>query len=53
VLEAFGFFVRARPFEADHVGKQFFGEPMAKDQVLGDFLPFEESSMCPVRRTRR
>ena len=36
VLEALGFFVRARPFEADHVGEQLFGEAVAQDQMLRD-----------------
>ena len=40
VLEAFGFFVSAGPFEADHVSEQFFREPMTQDEVLGDFLAF-------------
>ena len=38
MLEAFGFFVRAGPFETDHVGEQLFREAMAEDEVLGDFL---------------
>jgi hypothetical protein len=29
VLEAFGFFVGARPIDADHFGEKFFGEPVA------------------------
>jgi hypothetical protein len=40
VLEAFGFFVSAGPFEADYVGEQFFREAMTQDEMLGDFLAF-------------
>jgi hypothetical protein len=40
VLETFGFFVSARPFEADYVGEQFFREAMTQDEMLGDFLAF-------------
>ncbi len=40
VLEAFGFFVSAGPFEADYVGEQFFCEAVAQDEMLGDFLAF-------------
>ena len=40
MLEAFGFFVSAGPFEADYVGEQFFREAMTQDEMLGDFLAF-------------
>jgi len=35
VLEAFGFFVSAGPFEADYVSEQFLCEAVAQDEVLG------------------
>ena len=40
MLEAFGFFVSAGPFEADYVSEQFFREAVTQDEMLGDFLSF-------------
>jgi hypothetical protein len=38
VFESFGFFVRARPFEADDVGEELFREPVTQDKVLCNSL---------------
>ena len=48
VLEALGFFVGARPIDADHFGEKFFGEPVAQDKVLRDSLPFCGEGDAPV-----
>ncbi len=36
VFQALGFLVRSGPINADDVGKKFFGQAMAKNQMLGD-----------------
>ena len=48
VFQALGFLVRARPINADDVGKKFFGQTMAKNQVLGDSLPLHGKNDAAV-----
>src|SRR5271156_3977821 len=50
VLQALGFFVRARPINADDVGEKLFSQPMTKNQVLRDSLPFhgkDDAAVAP------
>jgi hypothetical protein len=37
VLKPLGFFVRTRPFQADHIREKLFRQTMPEDQVLRDF----------------
>lgn len=41
VLKALGFLMGARPIDADNVGEKLFGQPMSKNQMLRDSLPFD------------
>ena len=38
MFEALRFFMRARPFEANHIGEKFFCQTVPKDQMLGDLF---------------
>ena len=52
MFKPLGFFVRAGPIDADHFGEKFFGQPVAKHEMLRDSLPFFGERDAAIRASR-